>query len=120
MEKYYSYSSHRIGKVEIIKPSQIQFLSSGKRKIPYEPNKYLYSHVTVVPAVKTTDKGYIEDGYEGFVNTHGDCIPEPVLSKFGKTFLESNVFFEHLHLSELIKGKVFDYVLYNVPVPKVL
>jgi len=119
--KFKSYSSNSLrSKVEVITPSSIStrgFLSTSSNSVGYDPRKYLYSHCTALVGARVDDNGYyILPGYENTVNAWGDVVTDSTLKEFVETFLESYVFFEHIHIDEMIKGNILDYFLYEMEI----
>ncbi len=125
-------SRHLSSSLEIIKPSQAGYLGFSSKKIPYNPDKFLFVHATALLSAPIDQYG-VSPGYEFAINANFDVVPNAILAsgikenniakqfganpdgfRFADTFLTSAVFFEHIH--QLPLGRVLDYFLYPVTI----
>lgn len=78
----------------------------------FTPDKYLFSHCTIVASVATEDDGYtILPACTDLVNNNGNAWTNEVLLATFRTFVGGENYLEHVQVPELSKGKLLDAVL---------
>lgn len=78
----------------------------------FTPDRYLFSHCTIVASVATEDNGYhIKPACSDLVNNNGNAWTNEVLLATFRTFVGGENYLEHVQVPELSKGKLLDAVL---------
>lgn len=78
----------------------------------FTPDRYLFSHCTIVASVATEDNGYhILPACSDLVNNNGNAWTNEVLLATFRTFVGGENYLEHVQVPELSKGKLLDAVL---------
>lgn len=102
---------------------------------PFDPNRYLLSHATIVASVtvqavpgvkvgsaiengKRIDRRWIEYGItpetDKYINNNNDAWSREVLAASYRTFIGGQNFLEHVQIDELSKGRIIDAVLRDI------
>lgn len=78
----------------------------------FTPDKYLFSHCTIVASVATEENGYsIIPACTELVNNNGNAWTNEVLLATFRSFVGGENYLEHVQVPELSKGKILDAVL---------
>ena len=78
----------------------------------YNPDDYLFTHVTIVSSVEVEDNGYyIKPACSELVNNNGNAWSNEVLLATFRSFVGGENYLEHCQVPELSKGKILDAIL---------
>lgn len=78
----------------------------------FTPDKYLFTHVSIVCSVETEDNGfYIKPACSDLVNSNGNAWTNEVLLATFQTFRGAYNYLEHVQIPSLSKGTILDAVV---------
>lgn len=90
---------------------EIDILKDPKRVVKLDPDKYLYTHASIIISVNVEENDhYITADTSDNVNKNGDAWETKLLAKTYPSFIGAYNYLEHVQIPEMRKGWIIDAV----------